>query len=66
MGLRGRALKDFGKREILEILDISDFVAEQREHITKQRLPELRTPVERVYIPEDAAVGLRLGLGAIT
>jgi hypothetical protein len=62
LGLRHQRLEDFAKREVLEILDISAFVAEQRENTAKQRLPELLTPVERVYIPEDPAVRVRLGL----
>ncbi len=62
MGLRGQSLAKFGKHEILEILDISSFVAEQRENTTKQRLPDLFTPAEREYIPGDETVRMRLGL----
>jgi hypothetical protein len=51
LGLRGRALEDFGKREIIDILDLTEFVAEQRNNITKARIADLVTPVERVYIP---------------
>jgi hypothetical protein len=65
LGLRGQSLAQFGKHEILEILDISTFVAEQRENTTKQRLPELITPMERVYLPPDEATRTRLGLDAI-
>jgi hypothetical protein len=62
LGLRGQSLEKFGKHEILEIFDISSFVAEQRENITKPRLPDLLTPVERIYIPDDEAIRLRIGL----
>ena len=65
LGLRGPGLEDFGKREDLEILDISAFVAEQRENTTKQRLLELLTPVERVYVPINASIRIRLGLEEI-
>jgi hypothetical protein len=62
LGLRGQSLEKFGKHEILEILDISSFVAEQRENTTKPRLPDLLTPVEREYIPRDQTIRMRLGL----
>ncbi len=62
LGLRGQSLEQFGKHEILAILDISSFVAEQRANTTKQRLPDLITPVERVYIPHDVAIRIRIGL----
>lgn len=62
LGLRGAALHAFGKRELLDVLDLSAFVAEQRVNATGARLPELRTPVERVYLPADPAICARLGL----
>lgn len=62
LGLRGQSLEMFGTEEILEIIDISSFVAEQRENTTKQRLPDLFTPIERVYIPADETIRKRLGL----
>lgn len=62
LGLRGQSLEQFGKHEILEILDISPFVAEQRGNTIKQRLPELITPVERIYIPHDETIRIHLGL----
>jgi hypothetical protein len=62
LGLRGQSLAQFGKHEILQILDISSFVAEQRENRIKQRFPDLITPVERIYIPQDESIRIRLGL----
>lgn len=62
LGLRGHAREEYGERQILEILDISSFVAEQREHTTKLRLPELLTPVENPYLPSDPALRVQLGL----
>jgi hypothetical protein len=62
MGLRGQSLKDFAKSEVLEIIDISAFVAEQRENTTHQRLQELLTPVEHVYDPDNQVIRVRLGL----
>ena len=65
LGLRGQALEDFGQREILEILDISPFVAEQREYRGRDRLHALRVPVEHVYMPEGPNLGDKLGLGEV-
>ena len=64
LGLKGKSLEKFGKHEILEIIDISSFVAEQRENTTKQNLPNLITPLEQVYIPADETIRMRLGLDA--
>lgn len=62
LGLRGRALKDFGKREILEIIDISGFVKEQHENISTERIADLITPVEHVYNPDNPEIRVRLQL----
>ncbi len=62
LGLRGARLEEFGRREILEVVDISTFVEEQRENTTRQRLSHLIVPVEQLYIPHDPAVRARLGL----
>jgi hypothetical protein len=63
LGLRGEALEAFGQRELLEVLDVSEFVAEQRKNATQARLAQLRTPVERVYLPADPQLRAKLGLG---
>ncbi len=64
LGLRRRPLKDFGKREILEIIDLTGFVTEQRENTSADRIAQLITPAERVYVPADPEVWVRLGLDA--
>ena len=53
LGLRGDALSAYGRKEILEITDISAFVAAQRTNIAPDRLSQLLIPVERVYLPES-------------
>jgi hypothetical protein len=63
LGLRGEALEAFARRELLEVLDLSAFVAEQRRFAVVAPWSELRTPVERVYLPAELAVRTRLGLG---
>ena len=53
LGLRGATLEDYGKREIVEIIDMSGFVAEQRPNVPGWRSGKLLTPVELVYVPAD-------------
>jgi hypothetical protein len=62
LGLRGPVLEAFGTRELVEVIDLSDFVAEQRA----RRSPggALLTPRERVYRPADDAIAARLRLDA--
>ena len=62
IGLRWRALKDYGKREIIEIIDLSDFVSEQRINTSSARIQELVTPLEQVYMPADPSIRTRLRL----
>ena len=61
LGLRGRILERFGQDEVVQIEDISDYVAEQREILSTDP-DQLHTPEESVYFPkhEDAwqAIGL--------
>lgn len=59
LGLRGEALKAYGQREIVEIIDMTSFVHEQRERVRDEGL---LTPVEQVYRPEDPRTAIRLGL----
>jgi hypothetical protein len=52
LGLRGAALEAYGKREVVEIFDVSEFVAEQRANVGDWKSGKLITPVEDVYVPE--------------
>ena len=62
LGLRGGRLKDFGQEALLEVLDLSPFVDEQRRKLTSNELDELETPTERVYVPAEPGTVKRLGL----
>jgi hypothetical protein len=53
LGLRGAALEAYGKREIVRIIDVSAFVAEQRSNVHEWKNGKLATPMERVYVPAD-------------
>ncbi len=63
LGLRGPVLDAFGNEELLEVIDLSPFVAEQRAALAGG-VSALVTPRERVYLPADPAVAARLGLAA--
>jgi hypothetical protein len=66
LGLRGEILETFSRRELLEVVDMTEFVAEQRLRAAASRLADLRTPMESVYVPSDPAIAKRLGLaGAV-
>ena len=49
LGLRGGMLEALAGEELLEVIDMSPFVAAQRLLVEANRLDELQTPVERVY-----------------
>jgi Domain of unknown function (DUF4291) len=65
LGLRGPVLEDFGKRELIEVIDMTDFVAGQRELLSCVGVRELKTPAERVYVPADEAIARRLKLDRV-
>ena len=53
LGRRGATLEAYGKREIVEVIDMSPFVAEQRSHVRDWNNGALVTPTENVYLPVD-------------
>lgn len=62
LGLRGSVLEAFGTRELIEVIDLSAFVAEQRAVWSSRGASALVTPRERVYVPADPAIATRLRL----
>jgi len=60
LGLRGEALRRYGREDILEIVDITRFVLEQSSH--KTCASALLTPLESVYTPWEEATCSRIGL----
>ena len=50
LGLRGSALEAYGKQEVVQIIDMSAFVAEQRANVSDWRDGKLVTPTEDVYV----------------
>jgi hypothetical protein len=64
LGLRGDALRRYADEGIVEIEDISAYVAEQREHVVTRRYHQLVTPREDVYAIADPHVAAQLGIDA--
>lgn len=62
LGLRGKALEAYGKEEIVEIIDMSDFVARQRDFIGDCQSGTLLTPTEHVYVPRSTTAAANVGL----
>jgi hypothetical protein len=62
LGLRGDVLEAFGQRELVEVIDLSAFVAEQRSRLSSGGVSALVTPRERVYRPADPETAARLRL----
>jgi hypothetical protein len=65
IGLRGSTLEYYGKREIVEIVDMSEFVASQRVNAIGDRVDELITPLECPYLPNEC-IAARIGLHSTT
>lgn len=49
LGLRGDTVKKYAREWIVEIEDISDFVSEQRNFLTRSKIDSLLTPRETIY-----------------
>jgi hypothetical protein len=62
LGMRGEVLKAFGRRELVEVVDLSEFVTEQRSRFSSGGVSAIVTPRERVYRPADPAIASRLRL----
>jgi hypothetical protein len=62
LGLRGEVLREYRKRQLVEVIDVSDFVAGQRVNVETRADGRLVTPLERVYAPNDPGIAKRIGL----
>ncbi len=62
LGLRDETLAAFGQRELVEVIDVSAFVSEQRANLSSPGLAALVTPRERVYRPADPQISIQLRL----
>jgi hypothetical protein len=62
LGLRGKILRAFGESELLDVIDLTEFMARQRAHLSAGRLDLLETPREGVYTPAHTSVSAKLAL----
>ncbi len=60
LGLRGEAVRRYAQEWIISIEDISDFVAEQRQHVVSGNYEALLTPAELAYPVQDLETAHRL------
>jgi hypothetical protein len=65
LGLRGEVLEAFGLRELVEVIDLSEFVAEQQGRLLSGGVATIDTPRERVYAPADPEIASRLRLANV-
>jgi hypothetical protein len=62
IGIRNQFIRSYAKDDILEIEDISEFVAEQYEFVKAKQLDKLQIPAERPFLPEGEEVQRKLNL----
>jgi hypothetical protein len=62
LGLRGDVLKAFGQSELVEVIDLTEFVAQQRALLATGGVAGLQIPRERVYRPADENSARTIGL----
>ena len=62
IGIRNQFIRSYAKDDILEIEDISAFVAEQYEFVKAKQLDKLQIPAERPFLPEGEEVQRKLNL----
>jgi hypothetical protein len=62
IGLRNDFIKSYAKEDVLEIEDISDFVAEQFEFVKARELDKLMTPAEKPLLFDNPELNKHLRL----
>jgi hypothetical protein len=66
LGLRGPILRRYAEEWILEIEDLSAFIAEQRQHVLTRPYDLLVTPREDVYPIGDPSLAAQIGIDTTT
>lgn len=62
LGLKDEILEKFGKQQIKYIMDITDFVKEQKYYVDKKELDKLLVPIEHVISIEDEKLEMNIGI----
>jgi hypothetical protein len=64
LGLRGKVLDEYGKSQIIKVIDITDFVHSQKKNLDTA-IDLLELPEEKVYIPSDNSICKNIGLDSL-
>lgn len=62
LGLKDEILEKFGKQQIKYIMDITDFVKEQKYYLDKGEINKLLVPIERVIDINDLELAKEIGI----
>ncbi|XP_005113586.3 uncharacterized protein LOC101863164 [Aplysia californica] len=62
LGLKGQILKEFSETSILNIMDITEQVREQRRVLDTQGEDAIVSPRERIYLPASQDTARQIGL----
>lgn len=62
LGIKGDLLKIFGQEMVQEIIDVTDFVIEQKRIIDRGETESLLIPSESIYSPSLSDIRKRIGL----
>jgi Domain of unknown function (DUF4291) len=62
LGLKDEVLHKFGKNQIKYIMDITDFVKEQKYYLDNKKIDKLLIPIERVIDLDDELLERRIGV----
>jgi len=62
LGLKGEALENFGKKQIVKIEDITDFVIEQRVFVKQNTIENLYVPKETIFEINNSDISFRIGV----
>jgi len=62
LGIKGSLLRKFGKEMIIEIIDLTEFVREQKKIINSGNIEKLKVPKEWCYQPKNDKIKFQIGL----
>jgi Domain of unknown function (DUF4291) len=62
LGLKGKALEEFGKRQIVKIEDVTEFVMEQHIFVVENKIEKLQVPKETIYKPSTVELASKIDI----
>jgi len=62
LGIKSELLKTFGKETICSIVDVTDFVKQQKRYFDCGILDQLTVPVQSTYVSSNEDIFTRIGL----